>query len=217
MFRRRMVVSREAKVFLLFIILIFLIIQTFRTLERGLAPVILALAAAQIHQHATSAINESIANNISVNYTDLISMVTDQNGNIVLAQVNNGQINSIIAQIVLQIKDTLSHLAQKKIHIPLGQALGSYLLAHTGPKIPVTITPLGIVRTDLVDKFEDAGFNQVRHKIYLKIETEMQIAIPFSADKVTVDVTIPLVDAIYPGEVPETIINLQLSNPSPLE
>ncbi|NLZ92914.1 MAG: sporulation protein YunB [Firmicutes bacterium] len=217
MFRRRMLISREAKVFLLFVILIFLIMQTFRTLERGLAPVILTIAAARIHHQATAAINQSVVSNMSVNYTDLISMVTDQNGNIVLAQVNNGQINNIIAQTTLQIKDTLSELAREKMHIPLGQALGSYLLAHTGPKIPVTVTPLGIVKTNLVDRFEDAGFNQVRHKIYLKVETEMQIAIPFSADKVTVDATIPLVDAIYPGEVPETIINLQMPGSSPLE
>jgi len=83
------------------------------------------------------------------------------------------------------------------------------IFANTGPKIPVTLTPVGYVGTRIIDEFEEAGINQVRHKIYLEISSDIQVVIPFISDVTTVSVTVPLVDAIYPGEVPDTVINLE--------
>ncbi len=51
-----------------------------------------------------------------------------------------------------------------------------------------------------------AGINQVRHKIYLQIITDMRIIIPFISSAINMDITVPIADAIYPGEVPDTVI-----------
>ncbi|MCR3921626.1 MAG: sporulation protein YunB [Firmicutes bacterium] len=214
MFRRRNALSREARVFLLLALLLFIVIQMFMMLERSLRPTIWAVARVKSHQLATSAMNQAILDNVAhrVSYQDIIHLVTDQNGKIVLAQVNQMEINSIIAETTLYVQQSLKDLSQEKISIPLGQVLGSYLLSNFGPKLPITITPLGVINTTLVDKFENAGINQVRHKIYLEVQTEMQVVVPLVAEKIRVSSTIPIVDAIYPGEVPDTVINLEFPN-----
>lgn len=207
---RRLTIKRETRVFFLLALLLFLIIRMFMLVEHNLRPTILRTAGVRASHIATEAINRAILENVAqeVSYQDLIMLVKDTNGRIVFSQINNVTISGIIAATNLQAKDALAAVARERISIPFGQVFNSYLLANLGPRIPVKITPLGVINTNVIDKFESAGINQVRHKIYLEVQAEMQVVIPLMADKATVSTTIPLVDAIYPGEVPETVINL---------
>ena len=75
--------------------------------------------------------------------------------------------------------------------------------------IPITLIPIGRVNTEIKDVFEDAGINQIRHKIYFDIHAEVEVIIPFVSQVTKVSTTVPIVDAFYPGEVPDTVINLQ--------
>jgi sporulation protein YunB len=102
----------------------------------------------------------------------------------------------------------VTNISEREIKIPLGKISGLYYLASYGPKIPVRMKPMGRVNTVVFDKFEDAGINQTRHKIYLQVITEVQIIIPLIEESIEVFTMMPLADTIYIGEVPETLINL---------
>ncbi|HZK25790.1 MAG TPA: sporulation protein YunB [Oscillospiraceae bacterium] len=211
MLRRRLIVKRETRVFFLLALLIFLMIRMFMLIEHNLRPTILRSAGIRANYIATEAVNKAILENVAqdVDYQDLILLVKDNSGRIVFSQVNNVTISGIIAATNLHAQEALKTVAREKISIPFGQVFNSYLLANVGPRIPVKISPRGVINTNLIDKFESAGINQVRHKIYLEVQAEMQVVIPLMADKINVSTTILLVDAIYPGEVPNTVIDLQ--------
>ena len=211
MLRRRLIIRRETRIFFLLALLIFLIFRLFILLEHNLRTTILRAAGVRANHNATEAVNEAILKNVAegVSYQDLILLVKDDSGRIVFSQVNNAALSGIIAAANLHAQKALASVSREKIQIPLGQVFDSYLLAHVGPRIPVRISPLGVVKTNLIDKFESAGINQVRHKIYLEVQAEMQVVITLMAEKKEVSTTIPLVDAIYPGEVPRTVIDLQ--------
>lgn len=130
-------------------------------------------------------------------------------GRIVMAQTNIVAVNKLLAETTLRAQEALTSLKGETIYIPAVQVLGSCLLAGLEPRIPITLIPVGFVDTTIVDRFEEAGINQVRHKIYFNIHAEVEIVIPFLSRITKVSTMIPIVDAIYPGEVPDTVINLQ--------
>lgn len=214
MLRRRSRISREAVVFFVLAVFLFAVVRLFVYVEHNIRPTILSIASVQADKLATEAINNAINEKVvhSFLYQDLIIIEKNRDGRIVMAQTNNMEVNRLMAETTLRVQRALTDLAGVKIHIPLGQAFNSYILANVGPRIPITLTPVGLVNTNLEDRFEDAGINQVRHKIYLTIDAEMQIVIPFISSITEVSTTVPIVDAIYPGEVPDTVINLQFPN-----
>ncbi|MDW7651763.1 MAG: sporulation protein YunB [Bacillota bacterium] len=211
MFQRRLHISREAAAFFLLVVFLFAVIRIFVYFDNNLRPTILSIAGARADVIATEAINNAVSEKVARNilYQDLILLQKDREGKIILAQTNNMEVNRLMAETTMRVQDALTSLKGEKVYIPLGQALGFYLLANTGPRIPITLIPIGFVNTEIIDTFEEAGINQVRHKIYLDIHAEVEVVIPFVSEVTKVSTTVPIVDAIYPGDVPDTVINLQ--------
>lgn len=212
MFRRgRLAVRRDFVAFLFAALLIFVFLRIFFMFEKNLRPTIISIAAARADNLAIEAINKAVKESVAgkVLYQDLVLLQRDGEGRIVLAQTNSMLVNELMAETTLRVKDALESLKDEAIYIPLGQVTGSHLLANLGPRIPIRLVPVGLVNTSLLDAFEDAGINQVRHKIYFDILAKVQIVVPFVAEEVTVSATVPLVDAVYPGDVPDTVINLR--------
>ncbi len=199
--------------FILLCLVFFLLFQGFWVLEKRLRPVILSVAEVKADILATEAVHEAILLEVvarGVFYEDLISISRDENGKIIMAQINTMEVNRLMAETTLAAKTALQNIEKEPVKIPLGEVLDSYLLATYGPEIPIKLIPLGKVNTYLNDSFEDAGINQVRHKIYLDVFSEVRVVIPFISTNVEVHTTVPIADTVYPGEVPETLINLNI-------
>ncbi len=212
MFRRRgLRFRRDAFFFITLALLVFLVLRLFMIFDRNLRPTILSVAAARADIIATEAINNAVSEKVARNilYQDLVLLQKDREGRIILAQINSMEVNRLMAETTMRVQEALVALKGEVIYIPLGQALGSYLLANYGPRIPIALVPVGLVNTNIIDTFENAGINQVRHKIYFDIHAEVQVVIPFVSAITKVSTAVPIVDAIYPGEVPDTVINLQ--------
>ncbi len=196
--------------FILFCLIIFLLFQGLLFAERRMRPAILSIAELKTSRIATEAINNAILDKVArgVSYQDLINLKLDEGERIVMAQVNTMEINRLIAETTLATQDALMEISSDPLKIPLGEIFDNYFFAAHGPPVPVKLFPMGRVNTTLIDSFDDAGINQVRHKIYLAVNAEVRIVIPFVSSHVEVQTTVPLADTIYPGEVPETVINL---------
>lgn len=203
--------------FLIVCAVLFIVLEGFLFVERRLRPALTAVAVIKADGAATDAINEAIRQNISngVMYHDLIKTAKDDQGRVVMAQLNYIEINRIMAATTIATREALANFEAKPISIPLGEVFDSYLLAAYGPKIVVKMIPMGRVNTELDSSFEAAGINQTRHKIYLQVHTEVLIIIPFTSTPVHVVTTVPLTDTIYIGEVPDTVVNLQFQGFSP--
>lgn len=197
--------------FFIIVFILFLIIEIFLYAEKSLRPAILSIAELKADILATETINRALLDNISSElvYTDLIKVERDESGRIVMANLDSIKINKLLAKTTLATQEALYAMEKQPFEIPLGEAMDSYILATYGPQIPVRLIPRGRVNTRIVDVFEEAGINQVRHKIYMEVFTEVRIVIPFISSPVEVLTTVPIADTIYPGEVPDTVINLR--------
>lgn len=200
------------KLLIMLVILLIMIVIPFGVIESNLKPTILAIAKAEAEQVAVKAIqtavNEKVAK--SVEYKDLIFIRTDNRGRVVLMQANTIKINSLAAETILDIQKSLSKLEGKVIPIPIGQVLKSQLLAAYGPKIHVTLVPIGTVKVKVADDFQQAGINQTRHRLYLNVYSKVKIIIPLVTDNIEVASQVPIAETIIVGEVPQTYLSLDL-------
>ncbi|MEW6541533.1 MAG: sporulation protein YunB [Bacillota bacterium] len=187
------------------------VVLTVLAFERTLFPTILDIAKARAVQTAVNTVNGAVREYLGrsgIDYQDLVRLHLDNNGRIVMMQANTLKITELAAEFALASESAMVGLERQSFTIPAGQVLGSQLLATYGPGIPVRIIPVGAVRVNMVDRFEAAGINQTRHRIYLDLDTYVRIAVPWQQTEVQIATRVPLVENIIVGEVPDTFVAL---------
>lgn len=190
------------------ILIISLFVYSFWVMETNLKPTLLAIAEAKATLIATEAINNVINDYVSrsIDPQTLVIVKVDSRGRVVLIQPNTMEFNKLAADTTIKVQEVLKQIGHEKISIPIGQVLGSQLLASMGPKITVTIIPIGTVQVKVVDNFEQAGINQTRHMVYLVTTTQIRIVVPLVSKSVMVNTQVPIAEYVVVGEVPSTYV-----------
>jgi len=193
-------------VFFLFSLLILLI------LEWRLKPALARTAAIQAQWVATEAIQKAVLEKVSegIKYQDLIQPTADGTQQVVFMQADVARLSRLQAEAQLAIQERLAELKSRTYTLPLGQILGLKVLAAYGPRIPLSFIPAGTVNITVGDTFEAAGINQTRHRIYLQVESQVQVVAPMLAEKVKVESQIPVAEAIIVGPVPQAYLSFGL-------
>jgi sporulation protein YunB len=201
---------RRFKIKILLIVIILILGGIYLIVESNLKNTIIEIARSKAQLEGekiiVNAVNQKVAGHLE--YDNLVTVQKDEAGRIILLQPRTVMINRMMAQTVLAVQQDLSHLTSENFDIPLGQALGSRLFAGYGPGVGIRMMPVGRVNVDYVDRFEDAGINQTRHLICLKVSSNLKIVVPFSSEEVNVAVTIPVAESIIVGQVPGTYVHL---------
>ena len=176
----------------------------------NLDPVIISMAEARARQLAVKAINLAVAEVIqsSIDYSDLIQVSTDANGRVTMVRANAKLMNELASKTALTVQKNLTALEDEGLTIPLGSAFGIKALSGAGPKIRVSVVPVGSITTRFVTTFDSAGINQTRHEISLEASTQMRIVIPTGASVVSISTVVPVAEAIIVGDVPSSYINV---------
>lgn len=189
-----------------------LFIYFFYTVESHLKPTLLAIAEARATAIATTTVNNVINEHIfqGTDHQNLVSVKVDDRGRVVLMQPNTVEFNRLASQVTIKVQENLRQIAEEKIQIPFGQVLGSQILASYGPKITVTVIPIGTVQVKVIDTFEQAGINQTKHMIYIVANTQVRIVVPLVSKSVEVVTRVPISEYVVIGEVPNTYVQLPL-------
>ena len=176
----------------------------------NMSPILVSMAEARARQLAVEAMNQAIAEvmGTSITYADLMRVSTDSQGRVAMIEANSTLMNDISSEAALAAQRNLDTLADQGVQLPLGSAMGISLLSGSGPKIRVSIIPVGAVSTRFVTSFESAGINQTRHEISLEASVVMRIVIPTGADSVSVSTYVPIAESIIVGSVPDTYVNV---------
>jgi len=201
---------RPFRLFLL-LIMIFLLGAGLFWVDRSLRAAILKIAEVEVVQLATQAIYESVQQEIwdhNLQYQDFVQIHKDNQGRVVFMQANTVKVTRLAAEITLAAQKSLQQLKGQTLSLPLGVLTGTQLLANKGPRVKVTLAPMGTVQVNVRDKFEPAGINQTRHRIWLDFDTRVRIVIPTMAAQAEIPTQVPLAESIIVGEVPDTFVNI---------
>jgi sporulation protein YunB len=193
-----------------------IVLGTFWMMETHLKPTLLAIAEAKATFIATQTINQVINDKVNLNIDPqtLMNVTLDSRGRVVLIQPNTMEFNKIAADTTIKVQNILKDIGEEKIDIPMGQILGSQLLASIGPNITVTVIPIGTVQVKVIDKFEQAGINQTRHMIYLIATTQIKIVVPLVSKSISVDTQMPIAEYVVVGDVPNTYVQFPFPLPN---
>ena len=146
-----------------------------------------------------------------VDYDDLMNVRMDDGGQVSLLSANTMRMNALAERAGDAALRKLETVSAQKVDVPLGAALGLTLLAGSGPRIPISIVPVGSVQTDFETEFEACGINQTRHKVYLQLSASIRIVIPTGAKTTNVTANMLVAESIIVGKVPESFVGYRLS------
>ena len=193
-------------------ILLFILVVAgvFTVIDKRLRPTLHQLAMAKARILATEAVTSAVALEIAedIRWEDLYALRPDSAGKVVLVQPNTGEIDRLTSKVTLRVQEYLNEIGDSKVIIPLGQLLGSHILASIGPRITISIIPIGTVSIKIHSDFEQAGINQIRHKIYLEVIAHMQVVVPMVVATDDIAIQIPITEVLIMGDVPETYIQV---------
>lgn len=182
-------------------------------MELHLKPSLMAIAEARATAIATEAIYQVVEEKVQhdIDPKTLLNVQLDHQGKVVFVQPNTMEFNRLSADVTLQVQEVLKKLSQEQIRIPLGQVMGNQFLASMGPDITVTVIPVGTIKMQVIDKFEQAGINQTKHMVYLLAKTEVQIVVPLVSKSVSVETQVPVSEYVVVGDVPDTFVQMPFS------
>lgn len=207
MFKRRRLYRR----WLALIIALVLVYLVYLFFDLRVRPTLFSVAEVHVTRMAVETINKTVQQEVSrsnIGYQDFITVHRDYNGRVALMQANTVRINKLAADITLDVQQRLRSLERERVSVPFGQIMGSRIFADMGPRVEVRIYPMGVVNVDVLDRFEQAGINQTRHKIYLDFTTMVRVVVPLHSGEVEVATKVPVAESIIVGDVPEAVINL---------
>ena len=126
-----------------------------------------------------------------------------------MLESNMKNINIVISDVANRIQKSINNTKEEDVNISLGSFTGISLLSGSGFKVPIRISTVGNVKTDVKSEFKSQGINQTLHRLYLQIESEISILTPFNTIQESITNQLILAENIIVGEIPETYYNLE--------
>ncbi len=178
--------------------------------ENKVVPTLIAVAETQITRVANRAMIDAINDNIStlLDGKELLHFETGSSGDLLYVRTNAAELNRIQAESLAVLENVLQQLDGFTVSVPLGQALGSKVLAAYGPKIKIRLYPYGSVTAQVTDSFDVTGINQTRYNLRLTVTCMVRVVIPLIAARTEVSTDVPLATILIPGKVPDTYLTL---------
>ena len=198
-------------------LLMLVLAAAFLLIDRNFRPLVFSLAEARSAAMATRALNGALTEALEdgVEYDDLMNVRMDDSGQVSLLSANTMRMNALADRAGDAALRKLETVSAQKVYVPLGAALGLTLFSGSGPRIPISIVPVGTVQTDFETEFEACGINQTRHKVYLQLSASIRIVIPTGAKTTNVSANMLVAESIIIGKVPESFVGYNL-NPDEL-
>lgn len=171
-------------------------------------PIIVDTGKAEIKEKFAFCVNAAVEDIMkgTITYEDLISVVTDSKGKIVLLQANSIQINSLSRKLIDRSYKELMQNLSGTLKIPLGSFTGIPILNGLGPMVEVSATPYAAIKCKFLSQFISAGINQTVHKIYLSVDSEISMVFPFSKVVANEKSDVLVSESLIIGEIPDTYL-----------
>ena len=215
-------------IILIIISLIIGIIWLFCFMNKKLTPVIMDYAEIQAGRIATLVINQAITKEVTneMNMDDLFIITKGENDKIKSIDFNPLTVNKMLSMVTSNVQLYLQSLENGNIdelglsnvglgnydrnklengiifEVPTGIVFNNSLLYNIGPKVPVRLSLIGDIVSNVETEITNYGINNALIEIIIKISVVEQVILPFASDKITVSTNVPVAIKLIQGEVP---------------
>ena len=201
----------KIKPYILVIIAIFAVLNLFLYLfDKRILPAVLLKSESIVKAKTVETISETSLElfNNEFKYDEMIIIDKDEAGDINLIRADTVKLNYLSAQLSIKCNEKLQEMGDVGVKVPIGWITERSVMYNLGPNLTVKIKPVGSIIVSYESKFESAGINQTRHKIYLKVEATVKTILPLHNEEIQVSCEIPVAETIIVGKIPNTAIDL---------
>lgn len=201
--------KRKQKIAKIFMIMV-IAFSTVKIVLDAISPIFDALCEDKAKSIATIISNNEATNVMKDHtYDELFTIEKDNDGNITMIKSNIIPINEIISDVAVKIQKSINERGRENIRIALGSFTGSKFLAGRGPGVPIRISSIGNVETDLRSEFSAQGINQTLHRVYLQVDCEVSILTPYNTISEKVSNQVLLIENVIVGKIPSAYYNFE--------
>ncbi|MBQ8426377.1 MAG: sporulation protein YunB [Clostridia bacterium] len=164
------------------------------------------------YSYSTEAVNSTVLESfdLDMDYSSLINIQKNNNGEIVLITADSQKINLISKNISVKTEKKLKEKISNGIPIPLFSFLGIELFSGYGPIIPYKTISVSSVECDFDSVFNSVGINQTLHSIYVTVTSLVKTQSIFNNKTITCENKILISETVLVGKVPEIYLNGKL-------
>ena len=190
----------------------------FVVVERQIEPTLIVIAQAKAEQAAKLAISDAVTKRLTqqgIDFNQIVRMEKDNEGTIKAINFNLNEYSRIVGETTSRIQNRLREFERENVQtsIPLGLATKNVFLEHLGPDIPVSFVPIGAVKTRLETGMKEAGINMVLVTVYIHVQVDLRVIIPFATEQQTVTTRLPVSEALIVGKVPDYLYDNSAGKP----
>lgn len=230
--KKRITTPPGRKIFMITMVLVIVcIFLSMWVIDRNITPTLMEIAEIQTDTYATRAINSAVRFAEDYNFEDVVDITYDDEGHPAVYNWNQSAVSEINRVTTDRVEEYFQNAnrgdplefenprdepydygegAEAEVaqdptvfEIPLGQVTGNTMLANLGPKIPINMQLAGSVRTNVVRDTEPLGINGSWVSLYIDVEADVQIVVPFTTEVTTVSTEIYIDSGAIMGDVPE--------------
>lgn len=185
--------------------------------QRNVTRVLISISEATMRASTTIAVNDAVYYTLSdeIRYEDLVTVMRDNEGEIVAVEANPLKINKIARDTASISQSNLKNLSLNGIPIPLGALTGVEAFAGLGPSIYFRIIPVSSVSCDYSSTFDSVGINQTKHSIYLNVIADISIVMPSRTENFAVTTEILIGESVLVGRVPDAYLQSDIFGNKP--
>ena len=206
--------KKKQKITKIFIIMV-IAFSTVKIVLDAILPIFDTICKDKAKSIATIISNEQATNVMREHtYDELFTIDKDNDGNITMIKSNVYTINEIISDVAVKIQKEIDEKGREDIEIALGSFTGFKLLSGKGPGVPIRISSIGNVETDLKSQFTAQGINQTLHRVYLQVVCEISILTPYNNITEKINNQVLIAENVIVGKIPNTYYNIEGSDSS---
>ena len=129
-----------------------------------------------VNSYSAESINNALVESLkdNINYSDLISIVKNEQGEITLISANSLKINSLSQKIIKETKENLDLRLEKGIPVPVLAFIGLPIVSGYGRQVMFNTMHVASVNCEFDSKFTSVGINQKIHSIYVMKGTALE-------------------------------------------
>jgi sporulation protein YunB len=200
---------RLSKPFVFILIILVIILTILISMYNKALPIITTLCESNAKYIALEITNKAVSECINdVKYEDLVTLKQDSTGKILALNSDVIELNKLSTDISTSISNKLANMEARYVKIPLTSIFNMGLFSGYGPRLSLSIIPTGNVTSKYKSEFEQAGINQIRHRIFIEITTKVRLIAPFytSTQEYVNEVTVA--ENVIIGDTPATYYNI---------
>jgi len=178
---------------------------------KNLRSVAVELAIADATDIITITVNDVVQQAMrsgGMDYSDLVTLEKDRDGNITALITNMSKINTVQAEMSNAVVQRFGESDLTEIGIPLGNLFGTAILSGRGPRVKIRMLSVTNVSTEFRHEFSSAGINQTRHQILMDIHVGLGVLFAGRKETDDVTVTVNIAETVIIGGVPNTYADL---------